>query len=98
MKKILIPIGIFFMMSCTQTNEDTYIEAQKMLFESLDVVQDMKEWMQEDITQGAIDEDYGKYYLESLTEVEEYLIDYTESSEMSYTVEELQEEIDSYYN
>ena len=67
------------MMSCTQTNEDTYVEAQRMLFESLNTVQDMKEWMQEDINQGVIDEDYGNYYLESLTEVEEYLIDYLEN-------------------
>ena len=72
MKKILIALGALGVMSFT-TNQilHTY-----QLSEAINNVQDMKEWMKEDIHCGIIDEKYGETYIEWLNETEDLLIDF----------------------
>ena len=72
MKKILIAVGALGVMSFT-TNQilHTY-----QLSEAINNIQDMKEWMKEDIHCGVIDEEYGDSYIEWLNETEDLLIDF----------------------
>ena len=72
MKKILIAVGALGVMSFT-TNEiiDTFL-----LSEAINNVQDMREWMEEDIYNGRLDESVGSDYLDVLNETEDMLIDY----------------------
>jgi len=72
MKKILITIGALGIMSFT-TNQilHTY-----QLSEAINNVQDMKEWMKEDINSGIIPKEYGDTYVEWLNETEDLLIDF----------------------
>ena len=72
MKKILITIGALGVMSFT-TNQilHTY-----QLSEAINNVQDMKEWMKEDINSGIISKEYGENYVEWLNETEDLLIDF----------------------
>ena len=78
MKKILIAVGALGVMSFT-TNQlmNTY-----HLASAIDTVQDMKEYMKEDITQGVIEEVYGEYYIEMLQETEKDLIKYMEENRL----------------
>jgi len=72
MKKILIAVGALGVMSFT-TNQiiDTWL-----LSEALNNVQDMREWMKEDIYNGRLDQSVGSDYLEVLDETEDLLIDF----------------------
>jgi len=72
MKKILITIGALGIMSFT-TNQilHTY-----QLSEAINNIQDMKEWMKEDINSGIISKEYGENYVEWLNETEDLLIDF----------------------
>ena len=78
MKKLIISVGILGVMSFT-TNQlmNTY-----HLASAIDTVQDMKEYMREDITQGIIEEVYGEYYVEMLQETEKDLIEYMEENRL----------------
>ena len=78
MKKILIAVGALGVMSFT-TNQlmNTY-----HLTSAIDTVQDMKEYMKEDINQGVIEEIYGEYYVEMLQETEKDLIEYMEENRL----------------
>ena len=72
MKKIILAVGALGVMSFT-TNEiiDTFL-----LSEAINNVQDMREWMEEDIYNGRLDESVGSDYLDVLNETEDMLIDY----------------------
>jgi hypothetical protein len=74
MKKILIAVGALGVMSFT-TNQiiDTWL-----LSEALNNVQDMREWMKEDIYNGRLDQNVGSDYLEVLDETEDLLIDFND--------------------
>ena len=78
MKKLIISVGALGVMSFT-TNQlmNTY-----HLASAIDTVQDMKEYMKEDITQGVIEEVYGEYYIEMLQETEKDLIKYMEENRL----------------
>jgi hypothetical protein len=74
MKKILIAVGALGVMSFT-TNQiiDTWL-----LSEALNNVQDMREWMKEDIYNGRLDQNVGSDYLEVLDETEDLLVDFND--------------------
>ncbi len=72
MKKLIIPIGIFTLMSFTSAN----LYNTWKLKESINTIQDMKEWMMQDIEYGEISPELGQTYIDVLEEVEIDLIDY----------------------
>ena len=57
-------------MSCGQENNQE-------LAETLNNIQDMKEWMIEDRNNGVIDPDYAEYYIMWLEDSENLIIEYT---------------------
>lgn len=72
MKKLIIGIGALGVMSFT-TNQliNTFL-----LSEAINNVQDMNEWMVQDQESGVIDSVYAEYYLNTLNETEDLLIDF----------------------
>ena len=74
MKKILISIGTLGIMSFT-TNQviDTWL-----LSEAINNIQDMKEWMKEDVSNGKINESVASDYLDVLDETEDLLMQYND--------------------
>ena len=76
MKKILIAVGALGVMSFT-TNQliNTW-----QLSEAINDVQDLQEWMQEDINNGRLDESVGSDYLQTLQEAEYRMIEYIEAN------------------
>ena len=70
MKKITITIGSLLMMSFSNC-----IYKQYQLSEALGTIQDMKEWMLEDVNNDNIITDLGEFYMENLNEVEDILIE-----------------------
>ena len=78
MKKLIISVGALGVMSFTGNQlMNTY-----HLASAIDTVQDMKEYMKEDINQGVIEEIYGEYYVEMLQETERDLIEYMEENRL----------------
>ena len=71
MNKIIITIGAIITISC---NNPQRINKSQMLYEITNEVQYMKEWMWEDIELGKVDSAYGVWYLQSLNEVEDKII------------------------
>ena len=97
MKKILIPVGLLMTMSfsCYKTYQNHQLSL------ALENVEEMQEWILEDIKNGVIPEAYGEYYSEKLYETETLLIDWFDdynSKRPSISVEELQAKIDNYHN
>ena len=76
MKKILIAVGALGVMSFT-TNQliNTW-----QLSQAINDVQDLQEWMQEDINNGRLDESVGSDYLQTLQEAEYRMIEYIEAN------------------
>ena len=76
MKKIIIAVGALGVMSFT-TNQliNTW-----QLSEAINDVQDLQEWMQEDINNGRLDESVGSDYLQTLQEAEYRMIEYIEAN------------------
>jgi len=72
MKKLLIPIGLFSLMSFTSVK----LYNNYKLSESLNTIQDMKEWMMQDIESGNIKPELGQTYIDNLETVETDLIEY----------------------
>ncbi len=72
MKKLLIPIGLFSLMSFTSVK----LYNNYKLSESLNTIQDMKEWMMQDIESGNISPELGQTYIDNLETVETDLIEY----------------------
>ena len=67
MKKILITIGVIMTMSFTN-NSWNYD-----LAEAIGDIEDYKEWMEQDIESGRIDEEIGKLYLYNFEETIRHL-------------------------
>ncbi len=74
MKKVIILFGLLTGVSCSQ--EDKNLEAKIQIANAVDHVQDMKEWMIEDINQGMIKPEYGEYYVTWLEQSETILIEF----------------------
>ena len=72
MKKILIAISALGIMSFT-TNQILYTY---QLSEAINNIQDMKEWMKEDVACDNITTDLGENYIMWLNETEDLLIDF----------------------
>ena len=72
MKKIILSISALALMSFTANKVIDW-----KLSESINNVQDMKEWMLQDIESGNIDEEIGKNYIYWLEVTEDQLIDLT---------------------
>jgi len=58
-----------------QSNDHSEYELYYKIGNSITNIQDMKEWMHEDINQGIIDSAYGSYYVEYLDQTEDLLIE-----------------------
>ena len=72
MKKILISVGVLGVMSFTSNQlMNTFL-----LSEAVNNVQDLREWIEEDIHCGRLDQNVGSDYLEVLNETEDLLIEY----------------------
>ena len=72
MKKLFLSISALSLMSFTSVT----IYQNYLISESINNIQDMKEWMQQDIESGNIDVELGENYIEVLNQTEDYLIDY----------------------
>ncbi len=70
MKELIITIGVLVAMASNQVEK---VE----LNQTIDNIQDMKEWMIEDQKQGVIDSVYADYYIQYLEESEQILISIT---------------------
>ena len=79
---ILFAIGCFASFSigvkCTQIvePEEISIENKQQYSEAINNIQDMKEWMKQDIENMKIDFFLGEYYVEYLDSTEDALIDF----------------------
>ena len=78
MKKILISISTLCLMSFTSNQ----IYKQYKLGEAITNVQDMKEWMLQDIELGKIDPELGENYIEWLEITEDHLIELAEENRL----------------
>ncbi len=72
MKKLFLSIATLSLMSFTSVK----IYQNYILSESISTIQDMKEWMTQDIENGNIDQELGKTYIDNLEQVENDLIEY----------------------
>ena len=71
MKKLFLSITTLSLMSFTSVE----IYQNYVLGESITTIQDMKEWMTQDIENGNIDQELGENYIEWLEVTEKQLID-----------------------
>ncbi len=71
MSKVIITIGTLISMSCGQVDNQE-------LSETLNNIQDMKEWMIEDRNNGVIDSVYAEYYILWLEDSEKLIVEYTD--------------------
>ena len=75
MNKLMITIGLLSGLNYqTDGTRVDYTEKIK-LAESINHIQDMKEWMVEDVNNDNIITDLGEFYMENLNEVEDILIE-----------------------
>ena len=72
MKKLFLSIATLSLMSFTSVK----IYQNYVLSESINTIQDMKEWMTQDIENGNIDQELGQTYIDNLEQVENDLIEY----------------------
>jgi len=72
MKKLFLSITTLSLMSFTSVE----IYQNYVLGESITTIQDMKEWMTQDIESGNIDPELGQTYIDNLEQVENDLIKY----------------------
>ena len=75
MKKLFLSIATLSLMSFTSVK----IYQNYILSESISTIQDMKEWMTQDIENGNIDQELGQTYIDNLEQVENDLIEYVNS-------------------
>ena len=75
MNKLMITIGL--LTGVSYQNDGTRVDyTEKIkLAQSINHIQDMKEWMQEDINNDNVITDLGEFYMENLNEVEDILIE-----------------------
>tara|TARA_R100001509_G_C4825589_1_gene201395 strand:+ start:564 stop:851 length:288 start_codon:yes stop_codon:yes gene_type:complete len=68
-------VGLAIGVSLPKQSDQSEYELYYKIGESITNIQDMKEWMHEDINQGVIDSAYGSYYVEYLNQTEDLLIE-----------------------
>ena len=74
MKKILIAVGALGVMSF-KTNQ-LYLGTQ--LLAAMDNLTDLQEWIQEDVKQGKMSQEWGEFYQEKLDETNGFIQDFYE--------------------
>ena len=72
MKKLIIGIGTLGVMSFT--SNQLYYSTQ--LVYAMDNIEDMKEWIQQDVESGKMDIDYAETYWETLDETHVFIKDF----------------------
>ena len=72
MKKLIIGIGALGVMSFT--SNQLYYSTQ--LVYAMDNIEDMKEWIQQDVESGKMDIDYAETYWETLDETHVFIKDF----------------------
>ena len=72
MKKLFLSIATLSLMSFTSVK----IYQNYVLSESINTIQDIKEWMTQDIENGNIDQELAQTYIDNLEQVENDLIEY----------------------
>ena len=72
MKKLFLSITTLSLMSFSSVT----IYQNYLISESINNIQDMKEWMKQDIESGNIKQELGENYIEWLEVTEKQLIDY----------------------
>ncbi len=77
MKKLLISISALALLSFTTNKVINY-----KLGESITNIQDMKEWMLQDIESGRIDPELGEHYMYWLEQTEDHLIELAEENRL----------------
>ena len=77
MKKLLIAASTLAMMSFTANTVYNY-----HLGEAVTNIQDMKEWMMQDIESGRIDPELGEHYMYWLEETEGHLLEVAEENRL----------------
>ena len=77
MKKLTIAASTLAMMSFTANKVYNY-----HLGEAVTNIQDMKEWMMQDIEHGRIDPELGQYYVDYLDETEDHLLELAEENRL----------------
>ena len=79
MKKLFLSIATLSLMSFTSVK----IYQNYILSESISTIQDMKEWMTQDIENGNIDQELGQTYIDNLEQVENDLIEYVNGKQFT---------------
>ena len=74
MNKIILTIGVASSLLVSPAKKDGTIVNSVELSEAINNIQDMKEWMKEDVNKDNIITDLGEFYIEYLDEVEDILI------------------------
>jgi hypothetical protein len=77
MKKIILSISALALMSFTANTVYNY-----HLGEAVTNVQDMKEWMMQDVESGRIDPELAEHYMYWLEQTEEHLIELSEENRL----------------
>ena len=80
MNKIILTIGIASSLLVSPAEKDGTIinsleQNKYIISEALNNIQDMKEWMKSDVDKDNIITDLGEFYIENLNEVEDMLIE-----------------------
>tara|TARA_R100000781_G_C4010379_1_gene103461 strand:- start:59 stop:301 length:243 start_codon:yes stop_codon:yes gene_type:complete len=75
MNKLIITIGLLSGISYQSDGTRVDYTEKIKLAQSINHIQDMKEWMKEDVNKDNIITDLGEFYIENLNEVEDILIE-----------------------
>ena len=92
MKKIIISIGVFAMMSFGHQKYENW-----KFNEIMNTLADMEEWMNEDISNGRIDKELGDIYIDNINEVISLVLSLDEE-DACIRNKELEERIEEYTN
>ncbi len=74
MNKIIIMVGILSSLNCQQDGTRVDIVEKASWNYLIGNIQDMKEWMEQDLNNGEIDSAYAEYYINYLDESEDLAI------------------------
>ena len=75
MNKLILTVGLVSsMLTPNEMKKDGTVVYNEYLSESIGNIQDMKEWMQQDIQNGEVSEDVGIIYIHWLNQTENMLI------------------------
>ena len=75
MNKIILTIGVASSLLVSPAKKDGTIVNSVELSEAINNIQDMKEWMKDDVSKDNIITDLGEFYIEYLDETEDILIE-----------------------